>query len=80
MRAPNENAIPSRPLITRIVVRSSAYRHPRAWVGVCLAAGVWLVVLGATACGGGFWWGALLIAVAALLFWVGYHLVTTAHS
>jgi signal transduction histidine kinase len=68
-------AAPRRPLIMRILVRPAAYRHPRAYGGACLAAGLWLVLLGIILCSYGFWWGALLIAVAALELWVAYHLL-----
>jgi len=59
----------------RILVRPAAYRHPKAWGGVCLAVGLWLSVLGVILCSFGFWWGALLIAVAALELWIAYRLL-----
>ena len=74
-RAPNDNATPRRPLIMRILVRPAAYRHPRAYGGACLAAGLWVFFLGVILCAYGFWWGALLIAVGALELWVAYHLL-----
>jgi signal transduction histidine kinase len=75
MRAPNANGTPSEPLIIRILVRPAAYRHPKAWGGVCLAVGLWLLVLGIILCSYGFWWGASLIAVAALELWIAYRLL-----
>jgi signal transduction histidine kinase len=75
MRAPNDDVTPRRPLIMRILVRRGAYRHPRAYGGACLAAGLWLFLLGVILCCYGFWWGAPLIAVAALELWVAYHLL-----
>jgi signal transduction histidine kinase len=75
MRAPSDNATPRQPLIMRILVRPAAYRHPRAYGGACLAAGLWLFLLGVILCSYGFWWGALLIAVAALELWIAYHLL-----
>ena len=75
MRAPNDDATPRRPLIMRILVRPAAYRHPRAYGGVCLAAGLWVFVLGVILCSYGFWWGALVIAVGALELWIAYHLL-----
>src|SRR3984957_13559400 len=75
MRPPNDDATPRRPLIMRILVRPAAYRHPRAYGGACLAAGLWVFVLGVILCSYGFWWGALLIAVGALELWVAYHLL-----
>jgi hypothetical protein len=32
--------------------------------------GIWLVVLGALLCWGGYWWGVSLFVVAALPFWI----------
>ena len=75
MRAPDDNATPTEPLIIRILVRPAAYRHPKAWGSVCLAVSLWLFVLGVILCSFGFWWGALLIAVAALELWVAYRLL-----
>jgi signal transduction histidine kinase len=74
-RAPDDDVTPRRPLILRILVRPAAYRHPRAYGGACLAAGLWVFVLGVILCSYGFWWGALLIAVAALELWIAYHLL-----
>jgi signal transduction histidine kinase len=59
----------------RILLRPGAYRHPKAWGGACLAAGVWLVFLGVILCAYRFWWGALLIAVGALEMWIAYRLL-----
>jgi signal transduction histidine kinase len=75
MRGANEDATPRRPLVMRILVRPAAYRHPRAYGGVCLAAGLWVFVLGVILCAYGFWWAALMIAVGALELWVAYHLL-----
>jgi len=75
MRSSSDNAAPSEPLIMRILVRPAAYRHPKAWGGVCMAVGLWLFVLGVILCSYGFWWGASLMAVAALELWVAYRLL-----
>jgi signal transduction histidine kinase len=75
MQAPNDDATVRRPLVMRILVRPAAYRHPRAYGGVCLAAGLWVLFLGVILCAYGFWWGAALIAVGALELWVAYHLL-----
>src|SRR5215469_3433591 len=75
MHAPDDNSTPSQPLIIRILVRPAAYRHPRMWGSVCLAVALWLFVLGVILCSFGFWWGAALIAVAALELWIAYHLL-----
>jgi hypothetical protein len=37
--------------------------------------GIWLVVLGAILCWGGYWWRASLFVAAALPFWVAYQLL-----
>ena len=73
--APSDNVAASQPLLMRILVRPVVYRHPRAWGGVCLAAGVWLVFLGVILCNFRFWWGAALIAVGALEMWIAYRLL-----
>jgi signal transduction histidine kinase len=59
----------------RILLRPAAYRHPKAWGGVCLAVSIWLFSLGFILCAYGFWWGASLIAVAALELWIAYRLL-----
>jgi signal transduction histidine kinase len=69
------NVTPRQPLLMRILVRPVVYRHPRAWGGVCLAAGIWVFVLGVILCSVGFWWGVLLIAVGALELWIAYRLL-----
>ena len=75
MRAPTDNLIPPRPLILRILVRPAAYRHPKVFGGVCLAVGLWLFILGSILGAYGYWWGLLLIALAALELWIAYHLL-----
>jgi len=59
----------------RILLRPAAYRHPKVWGSVCVAVSLWLFVLGVILCSYGFWWGASLIAVAALELWVAYRLL-----
>jgi signal transduction histidine kinase len=75
MDAPTDTVTPPQPLIIRFLVRPAAYRHPKAWGGVCLAVGLWLFILGLILFSYGFWWGAALIAVAALEIWIAYHLL-----
>jgi len=75
MYAPSGDGAPSEPLIMRILVRPAAYRHRKAWGGVCLAVSLWLFVLGVILCSYGFWWGAALIAVGALELRIAYHLL-----
>ena len=75
MRASDDNVTRPEPLVMRVLLRPSAYRHPKAWGSACLAAGLWLVILGAILCSYGFWWGAGLIAVAGLELWIAYRLL-----
>jgi signal transduction histidine kinase len=55
-------------------MRILGYR--KAWAGVESAVGIWLIILGGILVYYGFWWGAALIAVAALMFWISYRLLT----
>jgi hypothetical protein len=41
---------------------------------VRIGVGVWLLALGAILCGYGYWWGVLLVAPAALHFYLAYRL------
>jgi hypothetical protein len=75
MYAPTDSVTSPQPLIMRILVRPAAYRHPKAWGGVELATGTWVLLLGVILCFYGFWWGAALIAVAALQLWIGRRLL-----
>jgi hypothetical protein len=52
-----------------------AFRHSRFFASVQVVVGIWLVVLGAILCWGGYWWGVSLFVVAALCFWVVYQLL-----
>jgi hypothetical protein len=47
---------------------------------VRFAVGIWLVFLGGLLLSDGYLWATLLLAVAAVLFWVGYLDVTAARS
>jgi hypothetical protein len=49
--------------------------HGRAVACVRLAAGIWLLALGAYLCSRGVWWGLLFIAPAALHFHLAWHAV-----
>jgi hypothetical protein len=48
--------------------------HAQAKARVRFAVGTWLLALAAYACYSGLWWGALLVAPAALHFYLGYRL------
>jgi signal transduction histidine kinase len=64
----------------RFLVRSWEYRHPRVWVGVRVACGIFNVVLGVALLGSVRWLGplswlaAVPLAGAALIFWTVYRL------
>jgi hypothetical protein len=75
MSASSENFAHAQPLVMRILVRPSVYRHPRAWGGVCAAAGLWVFALGIILCAYRFWWGTAVIAVGALELWIAYRLL-----
>ena len=75
MSASSENVAGAQPLVMRILVRPFVYRHPRAWGGVCSAAGLWVFVLGVILFSYRFWWGAALMAVGGLELWIAYRLL-----
>jgi hypothetical protein len=49
-------------------------RHPRLIIRVRVASGIWLLAVGAILLGGGYWWGVLMVAPAALHFYLAYRL------
>jgi hypothetical protein len=53
---------------------SSTESHRRAKARVRFGVGVWLLALAAYSCYSGLWWGLLLVAPAALHFYLGYRL------
>ena len=70
----------------RFLVRSREYRHPRLWVRVRVACGIFNVVLGVLLLasfhqlGPLTWLAALPLAGAALIFWTVYRLQTSVQS
>jgi hypothetical protein len=70
----------------RLLVRSWEYRHPRAWVRVRFACGIFNLGLGVLLLASGHWlgpfaWlGALPLAGAALIFWTVYRLQHSAQT
>ena len=44
----------------------------RRVVWIRVSVGVWLLIATGIACADGHWWGALLLAPAALHFWLAY--------
>jgi hypothetical protein len=51
---------------------SYGYGHPRAVVRVRVGVGIWLLILAAILEASGYWWGVLLVAPAALHFYLAY--------
>jgi hypothetical protein len=49
--------------------------HRRAKARVRFGVGIWLLALAAYSCYSGLWWGVLLVAPAALHFYLGYRLL-----
>ena len=86
MHAPTGNVAPSQPLLMKLLVRSWEYRHPRAWVRVRFACGIFNLGLGVLLLASGHWlgpfaWlGALPLAGAALIFWTVYRLQHSAQT
>jgi hypothetical protein len=86
MHAPTDNITPSRPVLMRLLVRSWEYRHPRVWVRVRFACGIWNLGLGVFLLASSYWLGsltwlaALPLAGAALLFWTGSRLQHSVQS
>jgi hypothetical protein len=86
MRAPTDNAPPSRSVLMRFLVRSWEYRHPHAWARVRVACGVFNVVLGVLLLASTRWLGPLTwlavlpLAGSALIFWTAYRLQTSVQS
>ncbi len=80
MHTPADNAVSSRSGIMRLLVRSWEYRHPRVWVRVRFACGIFNLGLGVLLVASGYWlgplaWlGVLPLAGAALIFWTAYRL------
>ncbi len=86
MHAPADNVPSSPPVLMRFLVRSWEYRHPRAWVRVRFACGIWNLFLGVlllaffSRLGPLTWLAALPLAGAALIFWTAYRLQTSVQS
>ncbi len=80
MDATTRNVYYSQPRAMRFLVRSWEYRHPRAWVRVRFACGLFNLGLAVLLLASGQWlgsfaWlGAIPLAGAALIFWTCYRL------
>jgi hypothetical protein len=55
-------------------------RHWRLIVRLRVAIGIWLLVLSAILLGEGYWWGVVMVAPAALHFYLAYRLQHTVPS
>ncbi|MFI5062764.1 MAG: hypothetical protein ACHP9Z_02120 [Streptosporangiales bacterium] len=86
MHATTNDVYYSQPLLMRFLVRSWEYRHPRAWVRVRLACGLFNLGLGvlllasAQELGSFAWLGAIPLAGAGLIFWTCYRLQRSAQA
>jgi hypothetical protein len=87
MYAPTGNVTPPpQPVLMRLLVRSREYRHPRIWVGIRLACGVWNLALGVLLLayvhylGAYSWLAAVPLAGAALIFWTAFRLQHSVQS
>ena len=86
MHAAADNVPPSQSVLMRFLVRSWEYRHPRLWVGVRIACGIFNVVLGVLLLASGPWLGPLAgweccrWRGAALIFWTVYRLQASVQS
>lgn len=49
-------------------------RHPRLIIRLRIAIGIWLLALAGILLGQGYWWGALMVAPAALHFYLAYRI------
>jgi hypothetical protein len=62
------------------LLRTSDHSHRRAIARVRFDVGIWLLALAAYLFLSGYWWGVLLIAPAALHFYLGYRLQHSVQS
>ena len=86
MPAKTDNVTPARSVLMRLLVRSWEYRHPRVWVNVRMACGLFNLGLGilfvayAGQLGSWAWLAALPLAGAVLIFWTAYRLQQTVQA
>jgi hypothetical protein len=60
--------------------RSHNHSHPHAVARVRFGVGLWLLALAAYLCYSGSWWGLLLVAPAALHFYLAHRVQRTVQS
>jgi hypothetical protein len=65
---------------TEILGRPYWRRHPRTVAAVRIAVAILLMVLAGIFCSKGYYWGAALLAPAALHLWLVYRLRTAVHG
>jgi hypothetical protein len=86
MSAPADSVTPKRSVLMRLLVRSWEYRHPRVWVNVRMACGLFNLGLGilfvayAGQLGSWAWLAAVPLAGAVLIFWTAYRLQQTVQA
>jgi hypothetical protein len=51
---------------------SQPFKHPRVVATIRVGIGIWLLVAGTILYASGYWWGVLMIAPAALHFYLAY--------
>jgi hypothetical protein len=75
MHTPADSVPSAQPVLMRFLVRSWEYRHPRVWVRVRIACGIFNVMLGVVLLalsprlGALTWLAVVPLAGAALIFW-----------
>lgn len=72
MQATNQNALPPRPLLRRLFVRSGEYSHRRLLLRLRLGVAIFYCALAILLFAYGSWWGLLALAGAAAAFLAGY--------
>ena len=60
--------------------RSHNHSHPRAVARVRFGVGLWLLALATYLCYSGSWWGLLLVAPAALHFYLAFRVQRSVQS
>jgi hypothetical protein len=86
MPAKTDNVTPTRSVLMRLLVRSWEYRHPRVWVNLRMACGLFNLGLGilfvayAGQLGSWAWLAALPLAGSVLIFWTAYRLQQTVQA
>ena len=86
MYASTDNFTPTRSILMRILIRPREYRHPRFWVGLRSACGIFNLLLGVVVLAAAHWlgyWtllGLIPLAGAVLIFATVRHLQHSVQS